>query len=119
MRPSELLAQHRLAIRQVVAAHRATNPRVFGSVAHGEDTEDSNLDLLVDPQPMMSLFDLGAIIAELNELLGIKVDVATPGHCPSGCATASCATPCRYDQADPPDTFRTRLCTVLRVPGTA
>ena len=82
MRPSELLAQHRAAIRQVVAAHRAANPRVFGSVVHGEDTEDSDLDLLVDPQPKMSLFDLGAIIAELNELLGIKVDVATPGALP-------------------------------------
>jgi uncharacterized protein len=82
MRPSELLAQHRAAIRQIVAAHRAENPRVFGSVAHGEDTEESDLDLLVDPQEKMSLFDLGAIIAELNELLGIRVDVATPRALP-------------------------------------
>ncbi len=82
MRPSELLAQHRVAIRQIVAAHRAENPRVFGSVAHGEDTEESDLDLLVDPQEKMSLFDLGAIIAELNELLGVRVDVATPRALP-------------------------------------
>jgi hypothetical protein len=82
MRPSELLARHRTAIRQVVAAHRVGNPRVFGSVVHGEDTEDSDLDLLVDPQERMSLFDLGAIIAELNELLGIRVDVATPAALP-------------------------------------
>ncbi len=82
MRPSVLLAQHRTKIRQVVAAHRATNPRVFGSVAHGEDVEGSDFDLLVDPQPRMSLFDLGAIIAELSELLGIKVDVATPAALP-------------------------------------
>jgi predicted nucleotidyltransferase len=82
MRPSELLAQHRVAIRQVVAAHRAENPRVFGSVAHGEDTEDSDLDILVDPQEKMSLFDLGAIIADLNELLGVRVDVATPNALP-------------------------------------
>lgn len=82
MRPSELLAQHRMAIRQVVEAHRASNPRVFGSVVHGEDTEDSDLDILVDPQERMSLFDLGAIIAELNELLGIRVDVATPRALP-------------------------------------
>ena len=82
LRPSELLAQHRETIRQVVAAHRATNPRVFGSVAHGEDTEASDLDLLVDPQEKMSLFDLGAIIAELNELLGIHVDVVTPNALP-------------------------------------
>ncbi len=82
MRPSELLARHRSAIRQVVAAHRAGNPRVFGSVAHGEDTQDSDLDLLIDPQDQMSLFDLGAIIAELDELLGIRVDVATPAALP-------------------------------------
>ena len=82
MRPSELLAQHRVAIRRVVAAHRATNPRVFGSVALGADNEASDLDLLVDPQAQMSLFDLGAIIAELNELLGIRVDVATPNALP-------------------------------------
>jgi predicted nucleotidyltransferase len=77
-----------MAIRQVVAAHRAGNPRVFGSVAHGEDTENSDLDLLVDPQPKMSLFDPGAIIAELNELLGIQVDVATPGGTPPADAGA-------------------------------
>ena len=82
MRPSELLAQHRTAIRHVVAAHRAENPRVFGSVVHGEDTEDSDLDILVDPQEKMSLFDLGAIITELSELLGIKIDVATPNALP-------------------------------------
>ncbi|MGA3399991.1 MAG: nucleotidyltransferase family protein [Acetobacteraceae bacterium] len=82
MRPSEPLARHRTTIREVVAAHRAGNPRVFGSVVHGEDTEDSDLDLLVDPQEQMSLFDLGAIIADLNELLGIRVDVATPAALP-------------------------------------
>jgi predicted nucleotidyltransferase len=77
MKPSELLDQHRETIRQVVAAHRASNPRVFGSVAHGEDTEASDLDLLIDPGEGMSLFDMGAIIAELNELLGIEVDVVS------------------------------------------
>jgi hypothetical protein len=82
MKPTDLLAQHRVAIRRVVAAHRATNPRVFGSAAHGADTENSDLDLLVDPQEQMSLFDVGAIIAELNELLGIRVDVATPAALP-------------------------------------
>ncbi len=82
MRPSELRAQHRAAIRRVVAAHRATNPRVFGSVADGADSEASDLDLLVDPQERMSLFDVGAIIAELNELVGIRVDVATPAVLP-------------------------------------
>ncbi len=82
MRPSELLARHREAIRQVVSAHRAGNPRVFGSVVTGEDTENSDFDLLVDPHEQMSLFDVGAIIAELNDLLGIRVDVVTPAALP-------------------------------------
>ncbi len=82
MKPSELLVRHRDAIRAVVAAHRAGNPRVFGSVALGEDTEASDLDLLVDPEERMSLFDVGAIVSELGELLGIPVDVATPGALP-------------------------------------
>jgi hypothetical protein len=82
MKPSELLVRHRATIHQVVAAHRASNPRVFGSVALGCDTESSDLDLLVDPRERMSLFDLGAIIAELNELMGIRVDVATPASLP-------------------------------------
>ena len=65
MRPSELLDQYREAIRQVVAAHRARNPRVFGPVIHGEDTEASDVDLLIDPGDGISLFDMGAIIADL------------------------------------------------------
>lgn len=82
MRPSALLEQHRQAIRQIVAAHRARNPRVFGSVLYGEDTDDSDLDLLVDPEDGMSLFDVGAIRGELRALLGITVDVVTPRALP-------------------------------------
>jgi predicted nucleotidyltransferase len=59
-----------------VAAHRACDPRVFGSVARGEDTEDSDLDLLVDTVEETSLFDLAAI--EL-ELLGVPVQVTAGG----------------------------------------
>jgi hypothetical protein len=82
MRPSTLLDQHRVAIRSAVAAHRAGNPRVFGSVLYGEDTDASDLDLLVDPAEGMSLFDLGAIRWELRKLLGIEVDVVTPRALP-------------------------------------
>ncbi len=77
MRPSELLDHHREAIRRVVAAHRASNPRVFGSVVYGEDNESSDLDLLIDPGEGMSPFEMGGIIAELNELLGIELDVVS------------------------------------------
>ena len=66
----------------MVAAHRATNPRVFGSVAHGNDTEDSDLDILIDPTPDTSLFDIGAIRHELLKLLGVPVDVLTPKALP-------------------------------------
>jgi hypothetical protein len=58
------------------------NPRVFGSVVHGNDTEGSDLDILVDPTPDTTLFDIGAIRHELLELLGVEVDVLTPKALP-------------------------------------
>jgi predicted nucleotidyltransferase len=82
MKPSERLNAHREAVRAIVAAHRASNPRVFGSVARGEDTEESDLDILIDPADKMSLFDLGAIYNELADLLGVEVDVLTPNALP-------------------------------------
>ncbi|WP_433692283.1 nucleotidyltransferase family protein [Herbaspirillum seropedicae] len=82
MKPSVALNSHRAAIRQVVAAHHALNPRVFGSVLHGEDSEASDLDLLVDSTPETTLLDLAAIQVELQRLLGTKVDVVTPKELP-------------------------------------
>ncbi|MEZ5456620.1 MAG: nucleotidyltransferase family protein [Lysobacteraceae bacterium] len=78
MKPSEAFARHRVQIRAVVAAHRASNPRVFGSVLRAADTEQSDLDLLIDPTSQTTLFDIGAIRHELTELLGVPVDVLTP-----------------------------------------
>jgi predicted nucleotidyltransferase len=78
-KPSAVLEAHRDEIRRIVAANRATNPRVFGSVARGEDREGSDLDILVDALPGMTLLDQGGIIAELEELLGVAVDVVTSG----------------------------------------
>ncbi|WP_424193393.1 nucleotidyltransferase family protein [Ampullimonas aquatilis] len=82
MKPSDALDAHRLAIRCVVESHRAKNVRVFGSVLHGQDTENSDLDLLIDPTPETSLFDIGAIRHELHQLLGVRVDVLTPQALP-------------------------------------
>ena len=82
MRPSEALQSNRAAIRRVVVAHRAANARVFGSVALGTDTEDSDLDILIDPTTETTLFDLGAIRYELRKLLGVRVDVLTPAGLP-------------------------------------
>ncbi|MBX3630161.1 MAG: nucleotidyltransferase family protein [Nitrosomonas sp.] len=82
MKPSVALAANREAIRHVVESHRARNPRVFGSVARGDDTENSDLDLLIDPTPDTTLFDIGAIRHELFQLLGVPVDVLTPKALP-------------------------------------
>jgi uncharacterized protein len=82
MKPSIALNAHREDIRRVVETHRAKNARIFGSVARGEDTEESDLDLLIDPTPKTSLLDIGAIRHELRQLLGVKVDVLTPGALP-------------------------------------
>ncbi len=78
MKPSDALRINRAAIRRVVEAHRASNVRVFGSVAQGDDTDDSDLDILIDPTPEATLFDIGAIRHELRVLLGVPVDVLTP-----------------------------------------
>jgi predicted nucleotidyltransferase len=49
---------------------------------HGTDTEGSDLDLLIEPTPETTLFDIGAIRHELRSLLGIPVDVLTPAALP-------------------------------------
>ena len=82
MKPSLALASHREAIRRVVESHRARNARVFGSVVHGNDTDESDLDILIDPTPETTLFDIGAIRHELLQLLGVPVDVLTPKALP-------------------------------------
>jgi predicted nucleotidyltransferase len=78
MRPSEALARHREEIRRILSDRRSSNPRVFGSVLHGEDAEGSDLDLLIDPAPETSLMDVARIQGRLEELMGIHVDVLTP-----------------------------------------
>jgi predicted nucleotidyltransferase len=82
MRPSAALELHRDEIRQIVRENRSTNPRVFGSILHGEDDESSDLDLLIDPTPDTSLMDLARIQNRLEALLGISVDVLTPKFLP-------------------------------------
>jgi len=82
MKPSDALNSNREAIRQVVKSHRALNARVFGSVLHGDDTESSDLDILVDPTQDTTLMDIGAIRYELRVLLGVPVDVLTPKALP-------------------------------------
>jgi len=65
--------------------YQTTNPRVFGSIVHGNDTDGSDLDLLVDPLPGTTLFDLGGLQVELEAMLGVPVDVLTPADLPIKC----------------------------------
>ncbi len=82
MRPSLALDMNRQAIRDITIRFRATNPRVFGSVLSNTDRDGSDLDLLVDTLPGATLFDLGGLQDELESLLGVQVDVLTPGDLP-------------------------------------
>jgi hypothetical protein len=72
-----LIARKREEILRVAERHGARNVRVFGSVARGEDDERSDIDLLVEMEPGRSLLDHGALLSELRELLGCKVDVVS------------------------------------------
>lgn len=82
MRPSAVLDLKRGAVLEAVSRFRTANPRVFGSVLHGTDQEGSDLDLLVDALPGATLLDLGDLEAELTSLLGVDVDLLTPGDLP-------------------------------------
>jgi uncharacterized protein len=77
MRPSEALALHRAEVLRILDAAGVRDPRIFGSVAHGKDTEESDLDLWIEAPPGFSLLDLGKLIGDLGELLGVRVDIGT------------------------------------------
>lgn len=83
MRPSAALQTHREAIRSIALRHRVTNVRVFGSVVHGDDSEESDLDLLVEPTSETTLMDIAKIQLELAQLLNVAVDVLTPRALPT------------------------------------
>ncbi len=82
MRPSLALEANRAAVQLAVRRFRTANLRVFGSVLQGADREGSDLDLIVDPLPGATLLDLGGLQTELEELLGVRVDLLTPGDLP-------------------------------------
>ena len=74
---NELLQEKREDILRIATRRGASNVRVFGSVARGEADSKSDIDILVDLEPGRSLFDLGGLLMELQELLGRNVDVVT------------------------------------------
>ena len=77
MGTDELLKEKRQDILRIAAQHGAYNVRVFGSVARGEASPGSDVDLLVDLEPDKSLFDAGGLLMDLQTLLGREVDVVT------------------------------------------
>lgn len=84
-RPSVVLDKHRSQVRRTASQHKALDVRVFGSVARGDDRPGSDLDLLVRFRPDASLFDQVGLAQDLEELLGVPVDVVSegglrPGH---------------------------------------
>ena len=83
MRPSQILELKRNEVLALTAKSKAANVRVFGSARRGEDKDASDLDLLVDALPGATLFDLGGLQVQLEELLGVRVDLLTPGDLPA------------------------------------
>ncbi len=77
MKLAELVQKRRADILQLSQKYGARNVRVFGSAVRGEDTNQSDLDLLVNFEPERSLLDHVALMQDLEELLGRKVDVVS------------------------------------------
>lgn len=77
MRVEELLRNKRQEILRIAAGHGAYNFRVFGSCARGEADESSDIDLLADMEPDRSVLDVAALLADLRDLFGRKVDVVS------------------------------------------
>ncbi len=77
MHIDEILKEKREEILRMAEKRGARNVRVFGSAARGKTDKKSDIDFLVDLEPGRSLLDLGGLWWELNELLGVKVDVVT------------------------------------------
>lgn len=82
MHPSIAPQWHRDRIREIALEHRVTSVRFFGSVVTGEDTEESDLDILVDPTGDATLFGIARIQAEVSALLPVSVDLLTPKALP-------------------------------------
>jgi uncharacterized protein len=82
MKPSEALTAHRAELRQLVSRYSVLRPRVYGSALTGTDTEESDLDLLVDATATTTLFTLARLEHEAEELLRVPVSVLTPEDLP-------------------------------------
>lgn len=83
VRPSRLVVEHREEARAALAAYGLTRPRIFGSVARGTDTPDSDVDMLVDVETGFDPLDLDDVERHLAELLSVAVDLVLDVDRPS------------------------------------
>lgn len=74
---SPLIEAHRAGLRDLIGRHGLRNGRVFGSMARGDASESSDVDLLVDVPPGVSGFALGALLMDAQDMLGRRVDIVT------------------------------------------
>lgn len=81
-RPSAALLAKRAGVKRSLARHGLLNPRVFGSVGRGTDTESSDLDILVDAPRGTSLLDMVKAQHAIQDMLGVPVDLVTPADLP-------------------------------------
>ena len=77
MEIKELLARKREEILRIAAKRGAYNIRIFGSVVHNDTGPSSDVDFLVDLEPERSLLDVGGLVMDLQNLLGLEVDIVT------------------------------------------
>ncbi len=80
MKPSQALHANRDKVLEILSRYPVKNPMVFGSVARGDDTEESDIDILVEHDGTLSLIDLVGLEEELVGLTGARVEVHTPGQ---------------------------------------
>jgi uncharacterized protein len=78
VKPSAALSANKSRVMEIISRFDVSNPRIFGSVARGEDDEASDIDILVDPGEGITFYDLARLERELQTVLGCKVDVTTP-----------------------------------------
>ena len=97
MKPSATLTLRSHAIADLAGRFCVANPRVFGSMLHDHDRDDSDLYVLVDALQGTTLFDLGGPQVELEALLGVPVDLLTPGDLPVNFARRYCRRRARCD----------------------
>jgi predicted nucleotidyltransferase len=90
-KPSEALRAKRAEVKKLLAREGLRNPRVFGSVARGTDTESSDLDILVDAPRGTSLLDMVGAQHAIEDVLGVEVQLLTEGDLPEAFRAAALA----------------------------